>query len=162
MKLIALNCDWCGMEILRPPSKIKKHNFCSKSCLAHFSNKAENPRYKDLKSYAGQSAHMIELNARLNSNRMTPEVRAKLRTARLHSGKNKSYEKMYGRHTHRRVAEEILGRKLLPGEVVHHRDGDKRNNNPENLVVLENQAVHARLHALEKATNRGDGDELHP
>lgn len=34
------------------------------------------------------------------------------------------------------VAERMLGRKLKPGEVVHHIDGNKRNNAPENLMVF--------------------------
>ena len=35
----------------------------------------------------------------------------------------------------------------LPNEVVHHRDGNKRNNEPNNLVVFPNQSEHARHHA---------------
>lgn len=41
----------------------------------------------------------------------------------------------------------MLGRPLAPGEVVHHRDGDKRNNVPENLVVMT-QGEHMREHGL--------------
>lgn len=35
------------------------------------------------------------------------------------------------------LVEKELGRSLKPGEVVHHLDGDKTNNCPENLIVLE-------------------------
>src|SRR5215469_11125658 len=48
----------------------------------------------------------------------------------------KSYTKTKGRHTHRVVAERMLGRSLLPGEIVHHRDGNKLNNDPLNLEIL--------------------------
>jgi len=44
---------------------------------------------------------------------------------------------------HRDVAASTLGRSLLPGEVVHHLDGDTRNNTPENLMVLPSQGYHA-------------------
>lgn len=36
---------------------------------------------------------------------------------------------------HRWVMEIVLGRKLSPNEIVHHKDGDPLNNSPENLVV---------------------------
>ncbi|MBS5267505.1 MAG: HNH endonuclease [Clostridiales bacterium] len=87
------------------------------------------------------------LNKTLNPTRMTPEVRKKLRESRLGTGKTNCYEKMYGRHTHRVIAEQMLGRPLKKGEVVHHIDGDKRNNKPENLMVFDNQSEHAAWHA---------------
>lgn len=48
---------------------------------------------------------------------------------------------------HRLVAEQMLGRPLGPDEDVHHKDGDKTNNQPENLEVLTHDE-HARLHRL--------------
>jgi hypothetical protein len=54
-------------------------------------------------------------------------------------------------YEHRLVAEIVLGRRLRRGEVVHHRDGDKANNNPENLEVLT-RAQHGAEHA-NKITN---------
>lgn len=65
------------------------------------------------------------------------------------SGECKSYRKVGQRHEHRTVAEQKLGRSLQPGEIVHHRDEDKRNNRPDNLEVMT-QAEHARLHLLER------------
>lgn len=78
---------------------------------------------------------------------MTFEIRTKLRNSRLGTGEGKSYEKTYGRHTHRVVAEQKLGRSLLKGEIVHHIDEDKRNNDPSNLMIFSSQAEHARWHA---------------
>lgn len=45
---------------------------------------------------------------------------------------------------HRLVAERILGRPLVPGERVHHRDGDRANNEEGNLRVYRSNAEHLR------------------
>lgn len=47
---------------------------------------------------------------------------------------------------HRVLMENKLGRLLEKGEIVHHKDGDKRNNIIDNLEVLSN-VEHAKLHA---------------
>lgn len=57
-----------------------------------------------------------------------------------------NYEKIGTRAVHRIVAAQKLGRDLLPGEVVHHIDGNKRNNDPENLDIYPSNAEHMRGH----------------
>lgn len=46
---------------------------------------------------------------------------------------------------HRLVMERVLGRRLRRDEHVHHRDGDKQNNEPENLEAMSPEE-HARHH----------------
>lgn len=43
---------------------------------------------------------------------------------------------------HRLVMERVLGRYLTPEEVVHHRDGNKQHNDPENLQVFARNRDH--------------------
>lgn len=52
-------------------------------------------------------------------------------------------------YIHREVMEQKLGRKLKPGELVHHKDENKRNNHPGNLE-LSDRGSHLRKHGLHK------------
>ena len=125
--MVTVSCDECGAEIRMSPSRYNrsKNHFCCKPC------------------------HMQFMNRELNPTRMTPEVRKKIRESRLGSGEGKGYTKTYGRHTHRIVAEQKIGRPLIKGEIVHHIDGNKRNNDPDNLMVMT-QSEHASLHFRKK------------
>jgi hypothetical protein len=48
---------------------------------------------------------------------------------------------------HRLIASKALGRELKQYEDVHHKDGNKTNNNPDNLVVLLHHE-HQKLHKV--------------
>lgn len=148
---VRIQCDRCKKEIERYPSRIRPHNFCDRKCLAEFSNKAKNPAgYANLKNYENMSKNMTQLNYQLNPTRMDFPTRVKLRNSKLGKGTGKTYAKSFGVHTHRLVAARMLGRPLLADEVVHHIDGNKRNNRPDNLMVFENQADHAKWHSEHK------------
>ncbi|KKM76823.1 hypothetical protein LCGC14_1376280 [marine sediment metagenome] len=47
---------------------------------------------------------------------------------------------------HQHVAEMMLGRKLLPGETVHHKNRNKLDNRRKNLWVFESQQKHYQIH----------------
>lgn len=140
MPKIEVHCDWCGTIILRHRSRIGKHCFCSSDCRSKFLSKKSNPD-----NYP-KHEHLSQYNKEHNNERMTPEVRAKLRECHLMSRKVTTYAKIYGQHVHRFMAEKMIGRKLKPGEIVHHIDGDKQNNHPDNLAVLPSQSAHMAIH----------------
>jgi len=54
---------------------------------------------------------------------------------------------------HRVIAENCLGRLLLPGEVVHHADHDKTNNDESNLEVVM-RGEHSRHHQEQPSVTR--------
>ena len=73
--------------------------------------------------------------------------------------KQKHYDAIYAdgrkQDKHRYIVEQMLGRKLDTNEVVHHKDGDKWNNDPSNLEVMTREE-HTRLHQ----TGRKYGEEM--
>jgi hypothetical protein len=83
-------------------------------------------------------------------NYITPEAQRRANNrasqlARFDAIKETTYRKHHGRHEHRIVAERLLGRPLAKGEIVHHKDGNKHNNDPSNLEVMT-QSEHMKLH----------------
>jgi hypothetical protein len=61
-------------------------------------------------------------------------------------------------YEHRLVAEEKLGRRLGEGEMVHHKDENKLNNDPDNLEVVKGNAEHLVLHRGESSNRRRPGE----
>jgi len=51
---------------------------------------------------------------------------------------------------HRLVMEKTLGRYLTREEIVHHIDGDKANNVPENLMLFPNESTHQYYHGKKR------------
>lgn len=111
-----VKCHHCGSEFQRQLNQIKRSKFLFCSPKC----KSDNP---DFNALAGKTRG----------------------DAQRFGGAGKTYVKMNGRHMHRVIAEEKLGRPLLPKEVVHHIDGNRRNNDPENLEITT-QSAHIRIH----------------
>lgn len=72
-------------------------------------------------------------------------------------GKRDPYQQVFvngkKNRAHVVIAEKALGHALPNGAEVHHFDGNRFNNSPQNLVICPSRAYHFLLHTRQKALN---------
>ena len=56
---------------------------------------------------------------------------------------------MKRKYEHRMIMEQHIGRELKDDEIVHHKDGNKINNDINNLEIISKKD-HAKMHALKR------------
>jgi hypothetical protein len=153
---ITLKCARCGGVFERLECQIKLSSgakargcFCSKKCMEESRKHGSTLQCKQ----CGKSFYRRygEQGGTINSF-CSLTCRDLFRTEHL---KPTTYIKRGGRHYHRTAAEKAIGRPLTGAEVVHHKDNNKHNNEPHNIIVFPSQKEHALFH-----TGRYGIDEL--
>lgn len=123
-------CKHCGTMVIayRSPSSLAKAQpkFCSLECLGEAQKGEANPAFSGGR-HLGANGYIYSL--------APDHPRANVRGYVLE---------------HRLVAEHSLGRLLTECEVVHHIDGNRLNNSPDNLHVFASQSEHSKHHVAER------------
>jgi DNA-directed RNA polymerase subunit RPC12/RpoP len=128
-------CENCGKQFTtyRSPSNMSKlkPRFCSLKCIGESQKGNKNPAYNSGR-YFDSSGYVVLF---------IPE--------HPFCGAKKTVLE------HRFIMECKLGRYLKDEECVHHIDGNKANNNPNNLMLFNNNSEHMKYHNNLKNKNNG-------
>jgi IMP dehydrogenase len=146
-------CDRCGgkrevyWQDVRKCRRKKSHDgkdYCYKCSMFIFNSGDGNPS-KRIENRLKISAATKGKSKKFKDGRNLRILPVKMES----NGYVMEWNDKYGKHIpqHRLVMERLISRTLFKGEQVHHIDGDKRNNNDENLLLCKDNREHSLIHS---------------
>jgi len=172
MSKIKLHCIVCGKGFLCWPIEIKRgRKFCSNKCSydGYKMNPEALERARQRIIKRNKEHPISSEQGKINlSKRKIPPIRGKDHY-RWKGGMRKTSDgririlvpghpfadgKGYVMRS-RSVMEKKIGRYLLPKEVVHHINGSKKDDRPENLRLFSNTGKHTKLHHQQGDIRKG-------
>jgi len=155
---IAVICKECGKEELVYPCRAKKYVCCSVKCLGIYNSKKYSKKVKKICLNCGKT-FMVKPSHQERRKCCSYKCHCEMLPESKKGNKNPNYKgclyssdgylidkENHNIKIHRKICKEVLGvEKLLIECDVHHRDCNKLNNSPENLVLLS-KSSHRWLH----------------
>jgi hypothetical protein len=147
--MIEFSCKNCGEKVKRFPSRYRKGSeFCNMKCRCEYIAKQNEKECET----CGEVFIAKNKNRRFCSHECATVGNSGEKAFSWKGGiynTTQGYRaiKIDGKYVleHRLIAESVLGRPLKRKEVVHHVDGNKKNNCHTNLVIMEKH-MHDKLH----------------
>lgn len=168
-KPFSKNCEYCGVLFWFPAYQLVKARFCSRRCVNLGTKETREPkrllaiRGKKPPNYAKASKSCLTCKKEfLVPPSLLDTKKYCCKSCYSIAQKSVVPTKKYIRVTidgrrlpeHRFVMEQLLGRQLSTREQVHHKNKDRHDNRPENLVVLD-IVDHAKLHMKLRLQEKG-------
>ena len=143
-------CDYCHKKFLRWPSERKGHPsiFCSRKCRASFISGKNNPNFSNafkeyICKYCGKKFNKFQSYGKHIFCSRKCHHKSLVKNDSTKSYRHIPNSNHPRANSEKRVKlcilnlEKKIGRFLLPNEIAHHIDGNIRNDNLDNLYLME-------------------------
>lgn len=151
-----LHCKQCNKLFYVSFFRLKSAKFCGKKCFNIFKKENFVPWNKGKKGvqiFTEKTKKKLREKRKLRIGELSPNwkggrIKTKPGYILIYSPKHPRANAMGYVREHRLVIEKKIGRYLTKEEKIHHINGIKDDNREENLILLENESEHRRIHNI--------------